>query len=143
MKSAKRHSPDQASMWKAANPALQTCRERVVQFLPIGLDKVWFRLADDEEFELAGALGFMVEDYKNILRFGGFATADFKIRKDLIQKPLSQGRRLTFILRSIRVDLFTDIIFLSSVVVANARARDRHIRPRAQALAAVTLSLSL
>jgi len=75
-------------MWKAANPALQTFRERVEQFLPIGLNKVWLRLDGDEEYELAGALGFTVEDYKNILRFGGFATADFKIRTYLMQRMI-------------------------------------------------------
>jgi hypothetical protein len=37
--------------------------------------------------------------------------------------------------------LTTGIIFLSIDVVANACARDRHIRPRAQALATVARSL--
>ena len=52
-----------------------------MQFLPIGLDKVWLRLDGGEEYELAEALGFS-------FKFGGFTTADFAIRVDRLGKMI-------------------------------------------------------
>ena len=88
MKSAKWHTANETSGWCAANPILRTFRERILQFLPEGLNKIWFRLYGDEGFEFAGALGFTEEGYLNILKFGGFTTVDFAIRIDRIAKMI-------------------------------------------------------
>jgi hypothetical protein len=88
MKSAKSHTANETSGWRPANPILRTFRDRILQFLLEGLNKIWFQLYGDEEFELAGALGFTEEDYLNILKFGGFTTVDFAIRTDRIAKMI-------------------------------------------------------
>ena len=88
MKSAKSHTANQTSGLSPANPILRTFRDRILLFLPEGLNKIWFRLYGDEEFEVTRALGFSEEDYVNILKFGWFTTIDFAIRTDRIAKMI-------------------------------------------------------
>ena len=88
MRSAKSHLANTENRWIPGNPILRTFRMRILQFLPEGLNKIWFRLFEDEEFELAGALCFIVEDNSNILKFGGFSIVHFKIRVDLLQRMI-------------------------------------------------------
>lgn len=88
MKPVKSHRANREYIWIPANPILRTFRERILQFLPEGLNNIWFRLFGDAIFELAGALGFTVEDYLNILKFGGFATVDFQIKAESLGKMI-------------------------------------------------------
>ena len=49
------------------NAILSVLRARILEFLPIGLGKIWFQIGGDDKYLLAGALGFNAEDYDSIL----------------------------------------------------------------------------
>jgi len=88
MNPAKTYSVGRDQKWNPSNPILSEFRDRIIQYLPKGLNKIWFQLNGDTEFELAGALSFMPKDYDKILRFGGFTTADFKIQVQKLQNMI-------------------------------------------------------
>ena len=67
------------------NAILSVLRARILEFLPIGLGKIWFRIGGDDEYLLAGALGFSADDYDSILRFGEFVTPNFMLKTKKLQ----------------------------------------------------------
>ena len=67
------------------NAILSVLRARILEFLPIGLGKIWFRIGGDDEYLLAGALGFSANDYDSIVRFGEFMTPNFMLKTKKLQ----------------------------------------------------------
>jgi hypothetical protein len=86
LRSGKRADIDTEERFLPPNPILAVLRDRILEFLPIGLNKIWFRIGCDDEYLLAGALGFSCVDYDNILRFGGFITTNFKLQVKKLQR---------------------------------------------------------
>ena len=89
MFSAKRHSLGRNREWISPNPIVMEFRDRILLHLGMGLNKIWFQLGGDAELELAGALGYLAEDYANVLRYGGFTTTDYKLQVQKLQQLIA------------------------------------------------------
>ena len=89
MNSRKTQGLRQEGSWNSPNPLVKEFRTRILTYLGEGLNKVWFQLEGDSQFELAGALGILAKDYQNILLYGGFASSDCKFLVSKLQNMLA------------------------------------------------------
>ena len=73
---------------KCSTPILRLLRYRILELPPFGLNLVLFRLLGEDNYALAEALNYRIEDYLDILNFGGFISSDGKVLIEKLSKKI-------------------------------------------------------
>ena len=73
---------------KCSTPILRLLRYRILELPPFGLNLVLFRLLGEDNYALAEALNYRIEDHLDILYFGGFISSDGKVLIEKLSKKI-------------------------------------------------------